>query len=391
MNRLARLSLALVLLLTIATPAYGGGTHAKEASSRRAQAVVGQRSTMRMASAETDDDVPGVPLVASPVTGTLDELSDCDDVFAIYLNAGERLSASITGDAGTDFDLYLFGPGTATVFTSDGPLKAADGGSYPDGFTYIARATGTFYLDAYAYGGSGSYSFSYEVVDAATEAANPDNDIPGVPAPASPIVESLDDYADCDDVYQIYLTAGQTLCASITGDETTDFDVFLYGPNTSTIVDSSEWLADGATDSYPDGFTYVAPTTGTYYIDAWAYMGSGSYRLSYAVKTKPYVRTPIAPSRMYKSRYYPVYGWLKPAHTAGTYPVRIYKWRKTSSGAWKSYGYVKAKAYDYFGYTKYSRTMRLRYAGSWRLRAYASSDSSHTAAWSSGYEYVTVK
>ena len=73
-----------------------------------------------------------------------------------------------------------------------------------------------------------------------------------------------------------------------------------------------------------------------------------------------------------------------------TYPVRIYRWKKTA-GSWKSYGYARAKAANYDIYSKYTTSMRLPYRGSWRLRAYAPADSLHAAAWSSGYDYVTVK
>lgn len=103
------------------------------------------------------------------------------------------------------------------------------------------------------------------------------------------------------------------------------------------------------------------------------------------------VSTPIARSRMSRTKSYKVYGYLKPRHTAGTYPVRIYKWKKTASGKWKSYGYVRAKASNHSTFTKYSRSMRLSSAGKWRLRAYTPVDSLHLAKWSKGYDYVTVK
>lgn len=109
------------------------------------------------------------------------------------------------------------------------------------------------------------------------------------------------------------------------------------------------------------------------------------------VKPKAYVSKPIARSTMSRTKYYPVYGWLKPRHTRGTYPVRIYKYKKTASGSWKRYGYVKAKASNYSSYTKYAKSIRLPYKGRWRLRAYAPADSKHAAAWSSRYDYVTVK
>ena len=109
------------------------------------------------------------------------------------------------------------------------------------------------------------------------------------------------------------------------------------------------------------------------------------------VKPKTYVSNPKAPSKMSRRKYYTVYGYLKPRHTAGSYPVRIYKWKKTSSGKWKSYGYVNAKAYNYSSYTKYSRKIKLTSKGKWRLRAYAPADSQHAATWSSGYDYVRVR
>jgi len=154
-----------------------------------------------------------------------------------------------------------------------------------------------------------------------------------------------------------------------------------------------------ATTTATDGsfaFT-VKPSSTTYYrvkllpMDAW----SGSPADTIKVTPRAYVRTPIAPSTMSKSKYYTVYGYLKPRHKSGTYPVRLYKWKRTSSGSWKSYGYVSARASDYtsggYTYTKYSRSIRLPYAGKWKVRAYATADSGHAAAWSSGYDYVTVK
>jgi len=105
---------------------------------------------------------------------------------------------------------------------------------------------------------------------------------------------------------------------------------------------------------------------------------------------RAWVRTPIAPKVMYKGKAKAVYGYLKPRHTAGTFPVRIYKYRYVS-GKWKSYGYVKAKAKNYSSYTKYTASVKLPYKGKWRLRALHPADAGHAKSWSSGYDYVTVK
>jgi len=118
---------------------------------------------------------------------------------------------------------------------------------------------------------------------------------------------------------------------------------------------------------------------------------TGSASANRTLMPKTSVRTPIAPKTMSRTKRYKVHGSLKPKHTASTYPVRIYKWRKTSTGKWKSYGYVKAKAYNDGAYTKYSVKLRLSKPGKWRLRAYTPKDSLHAATWSSGYDYVKVK
>jgi len=118
------------------------------------------------------------------------------------------------------------------------------------------------------------------------------------------------------------------------------------------------------------------------------YLASNSTTNVYATP-KTYVSNPIAASKMSHTKTYTVYGYLKPKHTANTYPVRIYRWRYVS-GAWKAYGYVNAKAYNYSTYTKYSAGVKLAYTGKWKLRAYSPADSGHAATWSSGYDYVTV-
>lgn len=149
--------------------------------------------------------------------------------------------------------------------------------------------------------------------------------------------------------------------------------------------------------SLPDGSfsVNVVPRDKTTYRAYYAGDGStyvaSPYSGSVVVTPCTYVGTPKAPKTMRKSKYYTVYGYFKPRHPSGTYPVRIYKWKKTSSGRWKSYGYVKARVSNYSDYSKYAKKIRLTSRGKWRLRAYAPADSGHAAAWSSGYDYVTVK
>ncbi|TJY42751.1 hypothetical protein E5161_07880 [Cohnella pontilimi] len=114
------------------------------------------------ASAESlDNDIPGLPLNNPVVHGTLDELNDPDDVFSVYLNAGQMINISLSGAAGTDFDLYLFDPSAATVNNSAGMVAYSEGaGTSNEAISYIATVPGTYYIDVFAYAGSGSYDLN---------------------------------------------------------------------------------------------------------------------------------------------------------------------------------------------------------------------------------------
>ena len=88
--------------------------------------------------APSDDDIPGIPLGASSVAGTLAQPSDLNDVYRVYLEAGETITATVSGADGTDFDLFLFSPGTATVGNHAAAAVQAVGTGYPDSFEYTA-------------------------------------------------------------------------------------------------------------------------------------------------------------------------------------------------------------------------------------------------------------
>jgi len=149
-----------------------------------------------------------------------------------------------------------------------------------------------------------------------------------------------------------------------------------------------------ATTTAGGAFSFTTrPATKTFYGVRFAgsaeYAASGPTSPVYAVP-RVYVGTPVAPSKMYRTKYYTVYGYLKPRHTAGTYPVRIYAYRYVS-GKWRTFGFAAARASNYSTYTKYSRSIRLPYAGKWKVRAWAPADGLHAATWSTGWDYVTVQ
>lgn len=222
-----------------------------------------------------DNDIPGVPAVSSPISGSVNSTDDRYDVYRIPLTTGQTLTLSLTASGG-DADLFLWGTGALSV-NADAPIGSSEEASYPETINYTASASGDYYVGAYAYSGTCPYTLSYS-----KSAGAADDDIPGVPAPASPIAGTLDEVTDTDDVYRLSLTAGQVLNASISGAAGTDYDVYLYPPGSASVW-SSEFVASAMGIIYPDALSYTVPTTGVYYLDAYAYTGDGAYTITYSV------------------------------------------------------------------------------------------------------------
>jgi len=138
----------------------------------------------------------------------------------------------------------------------------------------------------------------------------------------------------------------------------------------------------------------VTPRDRTFYrvrfVESAEYLGSVSGSIS--VMPRARISTPVAPRIMSRSGWRTIYGRLWPRHSSGsgTY-VRLYRWRYVN-GHWRQYGsYLKVAVHSHSTYSAYSISVRLPFAGKWRVRAYAPADSKHAAAWSSGYDYITVR
>jgi putative cell wall-binding protein len=114
-----------------------------------------------------DDDIPGVALGPSPVSGTLDQYGDTDDVYRIHLDPGDTLLVSLTGPSGTHFFADIYGPKATSVFGDVEQLALSDGLDYPQVVGYTAGTAGNYYIDLYsALGGSGSYTLAWSVTPA---------------------------------------------------------------------------------------------------------------------------------------------------------------------------------------------------------------------------------
>lgn len=229
-----------------------------------------------------DDDVPGVIPSSATVDDALSETTDVDDVFRIALGEGQRLQATLTGAAGSDFDLQLFAPATEHV-ASVLPIAGSAGVSSSEYFVYEVPAgdAGDFYLAVHAASGSGAYSLTWTVEDVpvgvweAASAATP------LSAASGSVSDSLNRLTDANDFMSRSFSAGDHLEISLAGAVGTDFDVYVYGPG------SAEPVAWSNKTTYPERITLDITTTGLYYIEVVSFSGSGSYEFTYVTSLTP--------------------------------------------------------------------------------------------------------
>lgn len=270
-----RAALCVALLGALALPA---GALASPASRLGPfpRLAAGSHSGALLTALAADDNIPGVTIPASPVTGTLDPVTDMDDVYAITLAAGDKLAVRLNGDAGTLFAAGLFPP-TATDVMVDEPVVWAGDGVYPSEFTYVVHTPGVYFIDLYSAGGlAGNYTLQYEI-----QPVGPDDEIPGVALPSSPATGTLAMYGDIDDVFSIALSSGESARFTMTGDPGTDFDLYAYSP-TATVVWTDPTIADSdQANIYPEIMTLSPGAAGTYYFDVHAFSGTGEYTFSY--------------------------------------------------------------------------------------------------------------
>jgi hypothetical protein len=161
MKTFSKVALACVLFFALTGSAWAQGAKDRNVKS---PAAAGNVYSVACAG---DNNIPGIAAPASPITGALDENTDWDDVYRVWLEEGQTLSASLTAAAETDFDLYLYAPGATSVDVDD-PVADSALGVYPEAFDYTAPTSGFYYIEVYADTGVGPYILTYSTTPGST-------------------------------------------------------------------------------------------------------------------------------------------------------------------------------------------------------------------------------
>ncbi|QIZ05623.1 S8 family serine peptidase [Priestia megaterium] len=108
---------------------------------------------------QSDNDIPGVAFPGTSVSNTVSATTDLDDVYSINLVKGQKITVTLSGATGTDFDIYLYNSAATTVKSSANIVAYSEkAATSSETFTYTAPNDGKYYLDVYAYKGAGSYT-----------------------------------------------------------------------------------------------------------------------------------------------------------------------------------------------------------------------------------------
>jgi hypothetical protein len=96
--------------------------------------------------ADPSADIPGVALPGPVAAGRLGG-AIYDVVYRLSVAPGQVIIASLTGAAGTDFDLYLFDSSATTVLSAAGLLKKSVGPTSTESISWPSPTGGTYYID----------------------------------------------------------------------------------------------------------------------------------------------------------------------------------------------------------------------------------------------------
>ena len=105
-------------------------------------------------------DIGAASAVTLPLdrTVTIPDALQASELYRFYVAGGRRVTVDLAGPANADFDVYLYAPGTVSVFPSYvQPVASGNGGSANESFVFDVPvgASGLYYLELIRFNGSG--------------------------------------------------------------------------------------------------------------------------------------------------------------------------------------------------------------------------------------------
>jgi PKD repeat protein len=213
------------------------------------------------------------------VTGTISG-SGMDELYKIELGPGEVLQATLTGDYGTDFDLYVY---ENMFFWDDYIITGSATDSSIEALTFTAWETEFYIIDVYSYFGNGDYTLAVDIIDTVSLDDGDNSISTAYPLDSGDTVtDTLNEYYDADDYYQVYVNSGQILHAflEVPVQPNTDFDLYIYGPSGTQLAVSEAAYGNEMLNLH-------VTSSGYYYVNVWAYDGMGLYSLYVEVVDMP--------------------------------------------------------------------------------------------------------
>ncbi|MBN2848331.1 MAG: cell wall-binding repeat-containing protein [Coriobacteriia bacterium] len=237
---------------------------------------------------DADNDIEGVAIPASPFAGSLKEDVDPDDLYAVELAGGDRFTVTVEAGAGLDADVLLYDPVTGTIVTGV-PVAGSAGVGVAGTETFVFDIPGSavvadYYLDVRVRTGTGDYDVTWSVTDLPEGAW--DDEADALPLTLGDRTGSLDVLTDANDLYSVGIAAGQSLSLDMLGAVASDFDIYVYGPGATNVLDTVPvvWSNDALSS---ESLIFDCSATGTYYVEVRAFSGSGSYTLTAALAATP--------------------------------------------------------------------------------------------------------
>ena len=231
--------------------------------------------------------IDGFDLDSDAPSGTVDAVTHPHDVYQFFLEKGAVIDFYLNPmTTGSQVALKIFDP-SATDVTADTPVLADMSYAYPHDIDYTAPEAGFYSVDVDAVNGASFYTLEYWW-------GHNNDEIPGVPITASPVIGTMQDPWNWDDVHRFPLKKGDRLSLSLSpvanSFDTANFDVdlFLDGPSTTSVApwdSTNSGIVAHSAHSAPavESITYKAPKSGTYYADVNDYSGQGVSALSWSV------------------------------------------------------------------------------------------------------------